>query len=134
MTLDNKPPVVNLTTPAVNECGVIPWSTVPPLNFDVSAVQENGRLHSWGLYYTKGSDPTLKYLNPTPPSDPWSNTSKNGVPGSINGSVPGASMLNGLTGTCAFALKLWAWAHVRNGRWFIFYVEQMKAIVIEKCK
>jgi hypothetical protein len=125
--LDNKGPVVNLTIPAVlNDCGVIPFSSVPPLDFQVNVLQENGRLHSWGLYYTKGVLPGVHYL-----AGP--NTFNAGTAGPITPTVSGAAMLVGLTSTCAFALKLWATAHVRDGRNFIFYDEQLKAIAIEKC-
>ena len=127
ITLDNKGPVVDLTIPAVlNECGVIPWTSVPPLDFQVNVTQENNRLHSWGLYYTKGVNPTVHYL-----AGPF--TFNGGTPGPITPTVSGAAMLVGLTSTCAFALKLWATAHVRDGRNFVFYDEQLKAIAIEKC-
>jgi hypothetical protein len=127
ITLDNKPPVVDLQVPAVlNECGVIPWSPGLSLNFDVHVSQDNNRLHSWGLYYTKGVNPTEHYL-----AGPF--TFNAGTPGPITPTVSGAALLAGLTGTCAFALKLWATAHVRDGRYFIYYREQMKAIAIEKC-
>ncbi len=127
ITLDNKGPVVDLTIPAVlNECGVIPFSSVPPLDFQVNVLQENSRLHSWGLYYTKGINPTVNYL-----AGPF--TFNGGTPGPITPTVSGAALLVGLTSTCAFSLKLWATAHVRDGRNFIFYDEQMKSIAIEKC-
>lgn len=132
ITLDNKPPVVDLQIPAVtNECGVIPWTAVPPLDLSVSVVQENGRLHSWGLQYTKGINPAVHVLD--------SGVSHTGVPAVVNKTVDatnaptGINMLDGVTSTCAFALKLWATAHVRDGRNFIFYREQIKAIAIEKC-
>ncbi len=127
LTLDNKAPVVDLAIPAVlNECGVIPWTSVPPLDFQVNVSQENHRLHSWGLYYTKGINPTVHYL-----AGPV--TFNAGTPGPITPTVSGAVMLAGLTSTCAFALKLWATSHVRDGRNFIYYREQLKAIAIEKC-
>ncbi len=127
ITLDNKRPVVDLTIPAVlNECGVIPWSSVPPLDFQVHVSQENNRIRSWGLYYTKGVTPAVRYL-----AGPFYFNA--GTPGPITPTVSGAVMLTGLTSTCAFALKLWSTAHVRNGRHFIFYREQIKAIAIEKC-
>ena len=126
ITLDNKAPVVDLQIPAVlNECGVIPWSAVPPLDFNVSVSQENGRLHSWGLQYTKGVNPAVIGLA--------SGSSNTGFPGTVNTIVSGAPMLVGLNTTCAFALKLWAWPHTRNGYGFIYYEEQIKAIAIEKC-
>ncbi|SEL94104.1 hypothetical protein SAMN04489760_10174 [Syntrophus gentianae] len=134
ITLDNKPPQVDLTIPAViNECGVIPWTPALSLTFQVQVSQENNRLRSWGLYYTKGVNPTIHYLD--------SGVSNNGLPGSVNKPVsggtaapaPGTGMLAGLDTTCAFALKLWAYAHVRDGRHFIYYREQIKAIAVEKC-
>lgn len=132
ITLDNKAPVVDLQIPAVlNECGVIPWSAVPPLNLNVSVSQENGRLHAWGLQYTKGVNPAVHVLD--------SGSSNTGLPATVNKVVDatnaptGINMLAGVTGTCAFALKLWATAHVRDGRNFIFYREQIKAVAIEKC-
>lgn len=134
ITLDNKAPEVELTVPAViNECGVIPWPPALSLNFQVQVSQENNRLRSWGLYYTKGVNPSVHYLA--------SGTSSTGLPGNVNQTVPGGTalpapgtgMLANLTTTCAFALKLWATAHVRDGRQFIYYREQMKAIAIEKC-
>lgn len=127
ITLDNKRPIVDLAIPAVlNECGVIPWSSVPPLDFQVSVSQENNRIRSWGLYYTKGVNPTIHYL-----AGPFSFNA--GTPGPITPTVSGAVMLTGLNSTCAFALKLWATAHVRDGRHFIYYREQIKAIAVEKC-
>ena len=62
-----------------------------------------------------------------------SGSSNTGSPGSVNAIVSGAPMLVGLNSTCAFALKLWAWPHIRNGYGFIYYNEQIKAIAIEKC-
>jgi hypothetical protein len=129
ITLDNKPPEVKLTIPAaLNECGVIPWSAVAPpltLNFDVYASQENGRLYSWGLQYTKGVNPAVTILA--------GGVSNNGTPGTVSPTVSGNAMLAGLTTTCAFALKLWAYSHIRDGRYFVYYKEVIKAIAIEKC-
>jgi hypothetical protein len=134
ITLDNKGPEVELTIPAViNECGVIPWTPALSLNFQVQVSQENNRLRSWGLYYTKGVNPAVHYLA--------SGSSTNGLPGSVSQMVsggtaapaPGTGMLAGLSTTCAFALKLYATAHVRDGRNFIYYKEQIKAIAVEKC-
>lgn len=127
ITLDNQPPDVELTIPAVlNDCGVIPWSSVPPLDFQVSVSQPNNRLRSWGLYYTKGIDPSVHYLG--------SGASNTGLPGSVNATLSGAALLTGLTTTCAFALKLHAEPHIRNGYTFIYYREELKSIAIEKCK
>jgi len=132
--LDNKAPELDLTIPAVlNECGVIPWTPALSLDFQVQVSQENNRLRSWGLYYTKGVNPAIHFLA--------SGVSNTGLPGSINQTVaggsaappPGTGMLNNLDSTCAFALKLYAWPHIRNGRHFVYYREQMKAIAVEKC-
>ena len=49
-----------------------------------------------------------------------SGSSNTGSPGGVNAIVSGASMLVGLNSTCAFALKLWAWPHIRNGYGFIY--------------
>ena len=126
ITLDNKPAVVNLDIPAVlNECGVIPWSPALTLTFNVSATQENNRLHSWTLQYTKGVNPAVTVLG--------SNSSNSGALSPVSLPVSGAPLLAGLTSTCAFALKLYAWAHIRNGYGFVYYTEQIKAIAIEKC-
>jgi hypothetical protein len=141
ITLDNKPPERDLQIlKVINECGVIPWSSVPPLDFDISVSQENGRLHSWGLQYTKGVNQTVHVLQ--------SHSSNNGAPSAVNTTISGAPLLldpgtsdGKLDSTCAFALKLWARAHITDGRstsWgayprFIYYREQIKAIAIEKC-
>jgi hypothetical protein len=134
ITLDNKKPEVHLAIPAVlNDCGVIPWSPVLSLDFNVDVKQENNRLRSWGLYYTKGIDPT--------PNSLGGGVSNNGLPGSVNLTItggsaapaPGTGMLANLTSTCAFALRLWAYAHVRDGRNFVYYDEAIQAIAVEKC-
>lgn len=134
VTLDNKKPEANLDIPAVlNECGVIPWSPALSLNFNVKVEQENNRLRSWGLQYTKGINPAVHVLG--------GGVSNNGLPGSVNLTIsggsaappPGTGMLANLSSTCAFALRLWAYAHVRDGRNFIYYDEEVKAIAVEKC-
>ncbi len=126
ITLDNKPAVVNLDIPAVvNECGVIPWSPTLMLSFNVNASQENNRLYSWTLQYTKGVNPAVTVLG--------GNSSSSGALSPVSLSVSGAPLLVGLASTCAFALKLYAWAHIRNGYGFVYYTEQIKAIAIEKC-
>jgi len=126
ITLDNKPAIVNLGIPAVlNECGVIPWSPALTLDFNVSATQENGRLTSWALQYTKGVNPAVTVLA--------SDSSNSGSLSPVSTTVSGAPLLAGLTSTCAFALKLYAWAHIRNGYGLIYYTEQIKAIAIERC-
>ena len=126
ITLDNKPAGVNLDIPAVlNECGVIPWSPALTLNFNVAATQDNNRLHSWTLQYTKGVNPAVTLLA--------SNSSNSGALSPVSTTVSGAPLLASLTTTCAFALKLYGWAHIRNGYGFVYYTEQIKAIAIEKC-
>lgn len=129
ITLDNKPPVVNLLIPAVlNECGVILGSSVPPLDFTAQISQENGRLRSWSLVYLKGINPVYQSLGAGS-----SGTSNTGSPATVNQVVSGAPLLAGLTTTCAFALSLSATAHIRDGRNFIYNAEQNKAIAIENC-
>lgn len=126
ITLDNKPPQADVAIPAVlNECGVIPWSPMLTLNFNVQVTQENNRLHSWSLTYIKGVNPT--------PNSLASATSANGTLSPVNAIVSGAPLLVGLNTTCAFALHLHAVPHIRNGYTFIYDVEQIKAIAIEKC-
>jgi hypothetical protein len=126
IAIDNKPPVVALNIPAaINDCGVVPWGTAGSLAFDVSASQENGRLHQWHLEYTKGL-----LAGPNPLAGGASNS---GAPATVAQSVSGAPLVAGLDSTCAFALKLYAWAHIRNGYGLIYYREVVKAIAIEKC-
>jgi len=139
ITLDNKPPVLDLGTPAVNDCGVIPWSNLPPLNLQVNVTQENNRLYYWRLEYTKGVQPppphtiardvsyagSLNPVNVTIDAMNYPNPSL-GTPAYLN-------MLQGVDTSCAFALKLLAWPHIRNGRHFVYYREVVKAIAIEKC-
>lgn len=134
ITLDNRAPTVHLGVPAViNDCGVIPWSAGLTLDFQIQVSQAHNRLRSWGFYYTKGVNATPHALA--------GGSSNNGLPGSISqtvtgGSVlpaPGSGMLANLNSTCAFALRLWAYAHVRDGVGFVYPSEEMKAIAIEKC-
>lgn len=137
--LDNKTvdlPI--LTTPAVNACGVVPWVPNLTLNFGLHVQQGHGRLHAWGFYYTKGVDPTPHTLSSGSPSN-----NQSGFPDPVNQSVVVASsdpMIAGLTSTCAYALKLWGYAHVTDGShnylgWhnYLFYRETLQAIAIEKC-
>jgi len=132
ITLDNKAPLLELNTPATNVCGVIPFSSVPPLNFQINVTQENNRLRYWRFEYTKGIEP------PPPHTLDWGVSgggSLSPVSKTIDGaaSPTGVNMLQGVTTTCAFALKLLAWPHIRNGRNFVYYREIVKAIAIEKC-
>lgn len=134
ITLDNKEPEVELSIPSeINSCGVIPMTHGLSLDFQVHVMQENNRLRSWGLYYTRGTNPTIHDLA--------SGFSNNGLPGSINQTIkggtlipqPGTGMLANLNfDTCAYALKLWTTAHIRDGRHFIYYKEQIKVFAVEK--
>ncbi len=128
ITLDNKRPTAEITVPAVlNECGVIRWHADMLLDIQIKVSQENNRLHKWQLWYTKGVGSEHQ--------TPYGSEYNNGLPGSISTTVPGAALLglDSLTTTCAFALRLGAWAHVRNGRNFIYYAQDIDAIAIEKC-
>ena len=135
ITLDNKPAVVDLQIPGVlNACGVIPWNAALMLNFNVNASQENGRLYSWELQYAKGVTSNFVPLG--------GNTSAAGTLSPVSTVVSGAALLVGLTTTCAFALRLSAWAHIRNGYGFAYPPsltpvvapsQQIKAIAVEKC-
>jgi hypothetical protein len=126
LTIDNKPPELNLQIPAVlNSCGVIPFSQVPPLDFNVDVTQENGRLRMWRLEYTKGTLSGTHTLA--------GNSSPTGALSPVHTTVNGNSLLTGLTSTCAFSLKLLARPHIRNGYSWIYYREEIDAIAIEKC-
>lgn len=123
--LDNKRPVAEINVLGVtNDCGVIPWASVPPFDVSVTAYQENNRLRGWRLWYTKGvgSEVTLD-----------AHFSNNGLPGSAPKVVSANALLAGLNSTCAFAFRLRAWSHVRNGRDFIYYDQDVDAVAIEKC-
>ena len=124
LRIDNKAPVLDLDIPAViNTCGVIPGSSVPPLNVQVGVTQENGRLRRWQLQYTKGVLPAVHVLA--------GNWSSNGSPSNVSQTVNASSLVTGLTSTCAFAIKLWAQPHIRNGRNWVYYREVIKAIAID---
>ncbi|MDJ0754824.1 MAG: hypothetical protein QNJ45_14965 [Ardenticatenaceae bacterium] len=129
ITIDNKRPVVNLTVigfeDTLNNCGVIKWTPTLTLNFQMAASQENNRLRRWGLYYTKGfGGANINLL---------SGFHATGTPGSVSHVVSGAPLLAGLTSSCAFGLKVWARAHIRNGYHYIYYREDIQALTIEKC-
>lgn len=125
MTLDNKAPIAEITIPsAINDCGVIPFASVPPFDVNVAVSQENNRLRQWQLWYTKGVG-SEQFLTQY--------VSDNGLPGSDNETVSVDGLLTGLTTTCAFAFRLRAWAHIRNGRHFIYIDQDIDAVAIEKC-
>ena len=127
LQIDNNDPALSLEVPGVlNECGLIPWTPALDLIFNISGSQTTSGIHSWQFDYRKGVNPTVKIL--------CSGSSNNGLPKSFSlPSVSGAPLLAGLTTTCAFALKLSAWAHVRNGYGWVHYNELIKAIAIQKC-
>ncbi|MFA6921351.1 MAG: hypothetical protein WC216_05870 [Gallionella sp.] len=133
ITLDNKEPEVDLMIPAeINNYGVIPMNHGMSIDFEIRIRQENNRLRSWGFYYTRGTSPTIHELA--------SGFSNNGLPGSIDQTIKGGTFPQQGTGmlanlndhTCAYALKLWATAHIRDGRHFIYYQEQIKVFAVEK--
>lgn len=123
--IDNKPPKASLAFPAVvNECGVVPVASTP-FDFHALVSQENGRLHSWGLGYVKGLGIGSGSLGGA--------TFNSGLAVPINQVVSSAPMTAGLTGTCAFALTIGAWAHIRNGYGLIYHVSVPYALAVEKC-
>jgi hypothetical protein len=122
--IDNKPVEFNLTTPATNDCGVIPWSPTLNLLVHVHAEQENGRVNSWDLDYVRGVTTTRLDLGAG---------NFNAGQGVVDVDVDANGLLTGLTTTCAFALMLRAWAHVRGDWGWAYYGEKIYAIAIEKC-
>jgi hypothetical protein len=123
--VDNKAPTVSLSFPAVvNPCGVVPITSTP-FNFTAHVNQENGRLHSWGLGYVKGLNIASGTLATA--------TSNSGLAVPVNQLVSSAPMTAGLTGTCAFALTIGAWSHIRNGYGLVYHVSQPYALAVEKC-
>jgi hypothetical protein len=133
VAIDNNPMTFSLTTPAVNPCGVVHWTPTLTLDFVVHASQVHGRVDSWTLQYVKGVDPTRL------PVPAWSNSYPSGQ-SPVNETVNGNIMLVDTTtpsghieSTCAFALMLQAWAHIRGNYGFIYYGEKVYAIAIERC-
>jgi hypothetical protein len=123
--VDNKAPTVSLSFPAVvNPCGVVPI-TATPFNFTAHIHQENGRLHSWGLGYVKGLNIASGTLAAA--------SSNSGLATPVNQLVSSAPMTAGLTGTCAFALTIGAWSHIRNGYSLVYHVSQPYALAVEHC-
>ena len=124
--VDNKPPIVSLSFPAVvNPCGVVPVASTP-FDFTAHVDQENGRLHSWGLGYVKGLNIASGTLATA--------SSNSGLAVPVNQLVSSAPMTGGLTGTCAFSLTIGAWSHIRNGYGLIYHVSQPYAIAVESCR
>jgi hypothetical protein len=125
LQIDNQAPTVALAFPAVvNPCGVVPV-TATPFNLTAQVDQENGRLHSWGLGYVKGLNIASGTLA--------SASSNSGLAVPVSQLVSSAPMTAGLTGTCAFALTIGAWAHIRNGYGLIYHVSQPYALAVENC-
>jgi hypothetical protein len=131
--VDNKPVDYSLGVPAANSCGIIPWTPTLPatLTFAVHASQENGRVHEWRLDYTKGTTASGGNLG---------DVSYNGGLSPVNVMVPGGVMLidpstpsGYIESSCAFALRLQAWAHIRGNWGFIWYGEKLYAIAVERC-
>lgn len=133
--IDNKTVDYSLGTPATNACGVVPWSPTLALTFNVHASQENGRVHSWNLHYTKGVNPTRLYLGSASYNNGQSpvNVPVNGNALRFSESVTPSNPTGDLQGTCAFALILNAWRHVRGNYGFIYESEKIYALAIEKC-
>ena len=126
ITLDNKPPVIELNVNGVtNDCGVIPWTPGLTLDVSVNASQENNRLYRWRLWGTKGVG-TEAELFP-------SHISANGLPGNHSDTVSATHLLAGLDSTCAFSFRARAWAHIRNGSHFIYHDQDIDAVAVEKC-
>lgn len=125
ITLDNKPPVIELSVDGVtNDCGVIPWTPGLSLDVTVNASQENSRLHRWWLWGTKGVG-SQALLD--------SDVSVNGLLGIVSQPVSANALIAGLDSTCAFAFRARAEAHIRNGSHFIYYDQDIDAVAIEKC-
>ncbi|MEA3469458.1 MAG: hypothetical protein U9R57_14695 [Thermodesulfobacteriota bacterium] len=130
--VDNKPLIYDLEVdPAPgSKCGIIKWSDTLFLNFNVLASQENGRVHSWSLYYIKGMNPAGNYLG--------DDTYLSGIT-TVNATISGADLLKDTTPSgkleesCAFALILRAWSHVRVNYGWHRYANKEYAIAIEKC-
>ncbi|MGB5987392.1 MAG: hypothetical protein WBG37_18950 [Desulfobacterales bacterium] len=131
--IDNKPMHFHLEVdPSPGEkCGIIKWTSIPPLTFRVLATQENGRVHWWSLNYVKGMNPTEIHLDDeTYPSGTASvNQAVNGLPLLVD-----TTTLSGdLEESCAFALILRARSHVRVNHGWHWYPTKEYAIAIEKC-
>lgn len=131
--VDNKPVDYSLGVPAANTCGIIPWTPTLPatLMFQVHASQDNGRVHQWTLDYTKGT---------TAAGGTLGDVTYNAGLSPVNVMVAGGAMLADpstpsgyIESSCAFALRLRAWAHVRGNWGFVWYGEKLYAIAVERC-
>jgi hypothetical protein len=135
ITLDNKPPELDLITPAINDCGVIPGDSLSQLNLQVKVTQENNRLFQWRLDYVKGAQSQGAYQLMARAASPAGALSPvNVTVDAMHYPNPGLAppshldMLANVTSTCAFALRLGAWPNIRNGRHFVYYREVIQAI------
>lgn len=132
--IDSKPVTFDLVTPATNACGVVPWSPSLHVNLNVQAEQENKRVHSWRLQYVKGTDSDVKFLKGdeykagTSPVNEIVNADV-----LLKEPVTPANLLGELQSTCAFALILDVWSHVRGNSGFSYAGQKIKAIAIERC-
>jgi hypothetical protein len=132
--VDNKPVEFSLGVPAANACGIIPWTPTLPatLSFEVHATQENGRVHEWTLDYSKGTSGGVPIT--------LGDVAYNAGLSPVNATVMGGVMLvdpstpsGYLESSCAFALRLRTWAHIRGNWGFIWYGEKLYAIAVERC-
>ena len=125
IAIDNLPMTFDLTTPATNACGVVPWPPPVPFNFHVHADQLHGRVDSWTLEFVRGIDPTRTAL---------ASATYNAGLNHVNFTVSGAPLLIPVpTTTCAYALAISAYIHVRANWGFIYYSEKLYAVAIERC-
>ena len=125
LQIDNNAPVISLEFPfVVNDCGVVQFANTP-FNFTAHVDQAHSRLNSWGLSYVRGVRGGGGALA--------SNASNSGLATPVSAIASSAPMTTGLGGTCAFALTLDAWAHIRNGFGRVYHTSQSYALAIEKC-
>ena len=126
LQIDNLAPTLTLDVPkAGSECGVVRFTDVP-FDINTTVTQANGRLYWWRLNYVKGlssseitmfSESSAAGLSPLPRNKTHSST----------------VFTTGLTTSCAFALILDAWSHIRNGYGLVYYQRLVKAVAVEKC-
>jgi hypothetical protein len=124
--VDNVAPTITLDIPkAGTECGVVRFADVP-FNINTSITQTNGRLYSWSLRYVKGLSMDEKHIDQeSSPAGllplPRSRTNSSAI------------FTSGLTSTCAFALIVDAWSHIRNGYGWVYYQRLVNPVAVEKC-
>lgn len=126
LQIDNVAPTITLDIPkAGTECGVVRFQDVPFL-INTSVTQTNGRLYSWSLRYVKGLSMDEKNIDYE-----FSPAGLSPLPRSRTNSS--AIFTSGLTSTCAFALIVDAWSHIRNGYGQVYYQRLVKPVAVEKC-